>query len=258
MRCKNCEHSLRTDYSYCPNCGAKVIRNRITFRNLWYDIIERYFNLDNTFLKTFIHLLKKPELVIEGYIYGTRRKYLNPIGYIAIALTLSGISLFIMKNYAWDKIDFDGIGGRMSSEAVQKIMNFSLDYNSFIYLMYVPIIAMVGYLTFNKKNYFLSEHLVASLYILANFSILSFFFSTIFLLVSPENYFQSSFLVIAFIMIYSIYVYARVSNFGLSKNIIRGFAYFALFTIGFFGVSISLNIIMLVLGVIEPKDLLPK
>ena len=63
MNCKNCNSTLRTDYSFCPDCGAKVVRQRITNKSLIYDFLERYFNLDNTFLKTIWHMLIKPEEV---------------------------------------------------------------------------------------------------------------------------------------------------------------------------------------------------
>ncbi|WP_297793856.1 DUF3667 domain-containing protein [uncultured Eudoraea sp.] len=81
MECKNCGTTLNEDVNYCSNCGARIIRKRLTFKNLSHDLIERYFDLDNTFLRTFIHMFTKPEQVIEGYISGIRRKYLNPISY---------------------------------------------------------------------------------------------------------------------------------------------------------------------------------
>ncbi|MDO6470350.1 DUF3667 domain-containing protein [Maribacter sp. 1_MG-2023] len=90
MECKNCHTNLRTDFSYCPDCGAKVIRNRLTVKNLWYDATERFFNIDNTFLITFKHLFTKPDEVIGGYINGVRKKYLNPTSYFTIAITLGG------------------------------------------------------------------------------------------------------------------------------------------------------------------------
>ena len=257
MVCKNCENTLRTDFSYCPDCGAKVIRNRITFKNLWFDIIERYFNLDNTFLKTFLHLLTKPEQVVESYLSGTRRKYLNPISHLAISLTLSGFSLFLMKKLAWDKIDFTGFGGNMSSEGMQKIMNFTLDYSAVVNLMYIPIVAFAGFAMFNKKGYFLSEHLVTAMYSLANFSILSFFFSVFWLLLSPENYFKTSFFVIGLMLLYTMYVHYRTSINYWVYGILRGLGYALVFGVGFFGVGIVLNILMLLLGVIELKDMLP-
>ena len=106
MTCKNCDTRLRTDFLYCPACGGKVIRNRITIKNLWTDVLERYFNLDNTFVNTFVHLFSKPEVVIEGYLQGLRRKYLNPISYLGIALTLSGVQIFLMSK-SIDLLDFD-------------------------------------------------------------------------------------------------------------------------------------------------------
>lgn len=82
MDCKNCNNSLPIACSYCPDCGAKVIRNRLTLKNLWSDVTERFFNLDNTILKTFLHLCTTPDVVIQGYISGVRKKYMNPIGYL--------------------------------------------------------------------------------------------------------------------------------------------------------------------------------
>ena len=52
MNCKNCDLPLRTDYSFCSNCGAKVIRNRLTLKNLWYDFTERFSILSKL---AFIH-----------------------------------------------------------------------------------------------------------------------------------------------------------------------------------------------------------
>lgn len=84
MHCKNCSNNLRTDYSFCSVCGAKVVKQRITNKSLVYDFLERYFNLDNTFLKTIKHMLIKPEKVCGGYISGLRKRYLNPLRMLAI------------------------------------------------------------------------------------------------------------------------------------------------------------------------------
>ncbi|WAC01775.1 DUF3667 domain-containing protein [Lacinutrix neustonica] len=75
--------------NYCNGCGAKVIKNRLTMRNLFEDFTYNYLNYDNKFLRTFLNLFTKPEAVITSYIDGTRKKYVNVISYFAIALTLS-------------------------------------------------------------------------------------------------------------------------------------------------------------------------
>ena len=71
--CKNCESGLHYDVNYCSICGARVIRNRLTIRNLFGHFSEQFLNWDNKFLKTFIYLFKKPEDVIGSYISGTRK-----------------------------------------------------------------------------------------------------------------------------------------------------------------------------------------
>lgn len=259
MTCKNCENSLRTDYRYCPYCGAKVIRKRITFRNLWYDIIERYFNVDNTFLKTFIAMFTRPEEVISLYISGVRRKYLNPISYLAIALTLSGISLFVLRKIVWSKMDFDLFGTpSFNSDASQKIMEATMDFSSFVFMAYIPVVAFGGFVLFNKRNYFLSEHLVAGIYTLGHFSIASFFVALSWMIFSPETYFKVSFFTIGFMILYSLYVYQRLSLFNWWGFLWRGFFFMLFFLIGLIGISIITNIILILTGTLEFSDLTPQ
>ncbi|TMM57937.1 DUF3667 domain-containing protein [Maribacter algarum] len=254
MECKNCEKSLRTDYSFCSNCGAKVIRNRLTFKNLWYDVTERYFNLDNTFLKTFLHLFTKPEIVIDGYIKGIRKKYLNPVSYLGIALTLSGLLLFVLRKFALEKIDLDTFGQSMKTETTRKILNASLDISSFTFLLYIPLIAIAGWLIFNKKSHNLSEYSVTGIYSLAHYSIMTFPFSLALCLLAPENYLSLSFIFIAIMAAYITYVVNRIHG----KNIGLSLAFILAFGVGFMMVSIFLNIMFLLTGIISIQDLVPQ
>ena len=107
MECKNCLKSQDKEFDFCPECGAKVIRNRLTIKNLAVDVFQRFFDIDNTFLRTFRHLFSQPDEVIDSYVRGIRRRYLNPIGYFGIALTLSGLLLFMMRRLFRDRIDYD-------------------------------------------------------------------------------------------------------------------------------------------------------
>ena len=66
--CKNCGTQLGETEDYCSACGAKVIRNRLTIRNLWGDFTEQFLNYDNKLLKTFVQLFRNPEDVIGSYI----------------------------------------------------------------------------------------------------------------------------------------------------------------------------------------------
>lgn len=255
MFCKNCNSPLRTDYRFCPNCGAKVIRNRITVRNLWYDIIERYFNLDNSFLRTLKDMVLKPELVCQGYISGIRKRYLDPVSLLAISLTLSGVILFIMKNISWDTIDFSTLpfANERSSE---KLMSITMEYSSILFLFYIPLLAICGFLLFNRKNYNLPEHMIIAMYALAVFSVITFPYSLLTLLLIPQSYLDSSLYYSSAMIIYCLYVSYRNSPGSIIQLIWKVPVYILLFLIGFFGISIVFNLLLLLVGAISVEDML--
>ena len=98
MNCKNCHTDLQENDDYCKNCGGKVIRKRLSFKNLFEHLSETFFNYDNKLLRTFVQLIKNPEDVIVGYINGVRKKYINPISFFGLSLTLSGFLFLLLKN----------------------------------------------------------------------------------------------------------------------------------------------------------------
>ena len=70
MDCKNCGYHLDPTEKYCHKCGARVIHNRLTTKGLMSQLGEEFLNYDNKLLKTFKDLVKKPEVVIDGFING--------------------------------------------------------------------------------------------------------------------------------------------------------------------------------------------
>ncbi|MEM7382494.1 MAG: DUF3667 domain-containing protein [Bacteroidota bacterium] len=255
MTCKNCGTALRTDFRYCPACGAKVIRNRLTFKNLWYDITERYFNLDNTFLQTFKHMFTKPQEVIGCYIKGIRRKYLNPISYLGIALTVSGISLFLMRKVFWDDIFSGNMNDKLNPEVAERIMTVSLDFSSFLFLLYIPILAFLGWFLFNKRNYNFTEFLIVGIYTLAHYSLASFPLTMIVMVFLPDMYLESSYVFIFLMAVLAVYVLNKLNG---GRNIGKSILFFFLFGIGFFMVGALVNFVLIVTGVLSLADYVPK
>lgn len=178
MNCKNCNISLLETDDFCSNCGGKVIRNRLTIRNLFQYFSEQFLNYDNKFLKTFIHLFTKPEVVIDGYINGTRKKYVNAIGYFAIAITLSGLQLYIFNKFFPEAMDYSSYSQKGTEEFNKQWMNYMQEYQSIVMMFYIPFYALMSKLTFfNIKKYNYTEHLVIFMYIQAQISIVSLFYS---------------------------------------------------------------------------------
>ncbi|MDC6387066.1 DUF3667 domain-containing protein [Maribacter sp. PR1] len=253
MQCKNCDNNLRTDYSYCPDCGAKVIRNRLTVKNLWGDVIERYFNLDNTFLKTFYHLFTQPHTVIAGYIGGIRRKYLNPISYLGISITLSGLLVFFMRRNSAE-MDMDILGTGTSMTWQTKMWDMVLDYQAIFFVLYIPMMAISGWLNFQTQKYNFSERVVIFMYTLAQYSLAIFIPSLLILVIMPGNYMTFSFVALIFMYAYSAYVIKKVSkDKGLelwSKVII----FCVIFTFFYISLSIILPLILLLTGAMQIED----
>ena len=241
MTCKNCQTTLRTDFSYCPGCGAKVIRKRITLKNLWTDFAERFFNLDNTVLKTISHLFTQPEQVIGGYLNGQRKKYLNPISYFTIALTLSGLLVFIIQRfYGAEVFDFSHGAGQATPEFAKKWAEIVFDLNAFFFVMYIPVLAFPAYLIMNKAKYNFPENLIVFIYILAHYSVCSFPVSLVSVAIDPAGYLDLSRVVIGLMLVYCIYVLQRLHHFSWKALFLRSSLFLGLVVILFFMLVIGL------------------
>ena len=107
MECRNCAQEFENTKNYCPDCGARVIRNRLTAKALTTQFSEEFLSYDNKILKTFIDLFKAPETVINAYINGTRKKYIGVAQYFAISLSLVGLQVFLMNTIFKDALNFD-------------------------------------------------------------------------------------------------------------------------------------------------------
>lgn len=261
MTCKNCANTLSSDFSFCPSCGAKVVSKRITAKSLISDFFERYFNLDNTFFKTLWHMLVKPQEVCGGYINGLRKKYLNPVSMLAIALTTSGLILFFMKKVAWGKIDFSKISYAQTSnpqEGTEKIFSASMEYSSLIYFLYIPIITLASYLVFNRKKYNLPEHVIISTYSLTSFSIISTVYAVLLLALSPQMYVDTALIYVVIMILFCIYVAIKNSPCSYASLLWRIPSFLMIVFIGYMGISIFTMIILFLTGDLNIQDFVPK
>lgn len=169
--CINCEQPLALDQRFCSNCGGKRMYNRITWRNLFEDFIDRFLNIENAFLKTFFALFKKPEDVIDGYMRGMRKKYLPAFSYFAVALTVAGIYAFIIKHWFMDDMIqaqtsfYSGDTAEFQKTFASKWLETVMENQSVIYFAIIPVLALISKIVFwNYKKYNLVEHFVIYLY----------------------------------------------------------------------------------------------
>ena len=258
MTCKNCENSLRTDFMFCPSCGAKTDAGRITFKKLFADIKERFFDLDNTIFRTIKTMTVRPEEVIGLYTDGVRRRFMNPMSYLGIALGLSGILFFIIQKLGIDLIDLEFLGQESNVPANEKVMNAIWEFSNFIFLMYIPVIAFAGFLSFNSRGYNLPEHFVSAIYTLAHISIITFPISLAIILFAPSVYMGYAFFNLFLMVAFSAFVLIRLHRYDkMGIVLIRTLVFVVLLIIGYFAVSIGIHVLLLLSGVVEFSDYLP-
>ncbi len=260
MTCKNCETSLRTDFMFCPSCGSKTDAGRITFKKLWADVKERFFDLDNTFFRTVKTMTFRPEEVVGLYIDGVRRRFMNPMSYLGVALGLSGILFFIMQKIGFlELLDFEFLGSQSDVPANGKVMDVIMEYQTFVFLMYIPVIAFAGILSFNSRGYNLPEHFVTAIYTLAHISIITFPISLVIILFAPSVYMGYSFFNIFLMVLFSAFVLIRLHPYkNLGIILIRALIFAVLWIVGYFAISIGIHALLLLSGVVELSDYLPQ
>lgn len=240
MNCKNCKKDLIDDSDYCNKCGARIIRNRLTFGNLFSHFSEEFLNYDNKLLQTYIALFTKPEAVVRSYITGTRKKYVNVISYFAIAITLSGLQLFLLQKFLPEALDFSSLSQPGTEIFNSLVFDFIQEYQPIAMMLNVPVYALISRLVFIKEKKFrynYTEHLVIFMYILAQISIISVFLTLI------GASFGLSIGLMSMILgpiqlIYSGYSLKRIFNLDWPNFILR--------TLIFIGVLIVLTVIFLV------------
>ena len=183
---------------------------------------------------------------------------MNPISYVGVAIAFSGISFFVMKN-RFNDINLAIMGSYTDTPASRQILEMAAEYHAFIFLLFIPVIALAGMLSFNTRKYNLPEHLVSASYSMGHFSLVITPFTLFVLLILPGRYMQYSFINIALMFSYTLYTLVRLhptSSWFLST--LRAFAYLILFCVGYLGLSITINLIALLTGMVELKDFLPQ
>jgi hypothetical protein len=242
MECKNCQSELWPEQPYCSECGAKVIRNRLTIRNITNDFSAQFLNYDNRFLQTFLTMFGRPEAVIDGYVNGLRKRYMNVLGYFAVAITVARFSTYVLNKFFPGRFEalYQGMAAdEASAQASIALYQFVSEYQTFIMFAFIPIFAGLTRLVFwNYKKYNYSEHLVLNMYTYSHVSILTSALTIISQLDERLFSFNAIASIFIQILIYA-YVLKRVFELNLARIVLK--------TLFFLLLLIPLYIILIIL-----------
>lgn len=282
MNCKNCQHPLKENAHFCENCGAQVVTNKITFKNLFLDFFINVFGFDSKFFLTIRTIFFTPEKILKEYLDGVRKRYMNPFAFLAVS---AGISLLVFNYFADDfiainksvntsqliqlekdaKIDTSKMidlsekeksklerrkkTAEMQLKFNDGMMQFMLRYLNLLTFVFLFILAVLSKWTY-WKPYNYGEHLVINAYIygFANYLTLILFFLAI--AFHPSIYFYSTLLYILFY----IYAFGRFFKMSIWKNFLRTLKFLfglAIVCLILFIIATIIVLLLSVMGVID-------
>ena len=225
MECKNCQITLSENDNFCPNCGAKIIKNRLTLKIILSEFFATFISWDNTIIQTFKHLFTKPDKVIIPYINGTRKRYVKPFTFLLIALTLYGIYLSFSSTLYFDAIsngfNFNNNKVTFNKESIEKfkkILTFTVKYFNFFMFLMIPFYAFLSKKAFKTYNFV--EHIVLVSYLQAEIFITTTILISL-LLLFKVNVLVATNIISPFSYIYLFYVYMKVFKLSFIDTLVK-------------------------------------
>ncbi len=230
----------------------KRLNKRITFKNLTQEFTDRFLNLDNSLIRTFIHLFSKPEKVIGGYINGLRKRYLNVFSYFAISLTISGLYTYILRKYK-DNLFTETLSSEKQIEVTKITSDFSFEYQSVISFLMIPLLALISRFIFlNYKKYNLTEHFVIYLYAYSHITMVVSILTLPFILSYQNIYIVIAVQFIIYIL-YIAYVLKNLYEMSLKKIVLKTLLFIIISIVLFTILSFIIALIMIKSGAL-PVD----
>lgn len=248
MNCKNCNDPLEENAMFCDNCGAKVIKQRITLRFLLGELFA-VMGLESIYIATLKKMCTSPQEVLNEYLTGVRKRYVNPFAFLAVG---AGLSL-ITFNFFSDEFkqmqsnadttqtielrelankDLSTIKNISAEELIalkkkqdsakfglkfqEGYLNFILKYFNLMAFLLLPFYAVVSKWTYRKPHNF-GEHIVMNAYLQGftmYISVIAFFIS---LVTHPIVYLSSTVLYI----VYYLFAFGKLYHHSFWKSILK-------------------------------------
>lgn len=256
--CCNCANT--NVENFCAVCGQKKYR-RIDRKYLVEELQYTFLHVNKGFLYTIKSIIKNPGKTAKDFLDGHRVNHYKPI---LLAFLLAGISSFVsLKMLNLDELMLNSLNDpnqQASKQQVSDVMNFMSNYNSFIMMLFIPLVAVFTKLAFNSKGHNYYEHVIMntfgqSAYLLL--MILVFYPIFFFLKDNPGTIISLSFISYLFVPLLMYWFYKNVySDMSSGSIIIRILGVIGLGLIAYFVITIITVIAIVVIN--GPEAFLPK
>lgn len=185
--CPNCG-STNID-NYCSSCGQKIFANRFTFK-AFFEVIGNALNFERGFIHTAIGLFQNPGTVINNYLKGKTKSYINPLNYILIitgiyAFLVLSLKIFDSSIEASNSI-VQGNNSELTPDMLayqQNIIEVIKKYLNFVPLLLIPLASLFSKWYYRKRKLYYGEHLILNTFIFAQNLIITIFISPLVLII---------------------------------------------------------------------------
>lgn len=145
--CPNCGNQLSQAVQFCPECGQSAHTKRLDMHHILHDLVHVFTHADKGFLYLTKELALRPGITAKAYMQGKRKQYFNPFSYLVLTVAVSAF----LTNY-FHLLEVDTQNSNPVSAMISKNINL-------VFLIAVPITALINKLLFYKSGYNLAEHL---------------------------------------------------------------------------------------------------
>jgi len=176
LSCPNC--GTERQGTYCHECGQRYMRARLTAWELWWLFADRFLDWEEGVWRTFLKMATGPGVVIQHYLGGKRKTYLNPFSYVLFCAALYALGQFVMRR----------IAGMRALPGLEDVQEFGMALNNvedqFTLIAYgtvlaVALMAVAMRIMFDGRLLNAMEAIVTALYASGNVFVLSLLFSVI-------------------------------------------------------------------------------
>lgn len=164
--CVNCRAAVSTPR--CGQCGQPNPPKKLNFAVLLKEFQTRIYGFDGMFLRSVRDLTLIPGEVARQFIQGNRVRYMGPVGYFFLVLTLSLLTmqLFEVDLYALSTTNSGLLTDETEQQKIfqQKIMALIQNNMRTFSFLQVPIAAFFVWLFFRKSRHNYLESCVLVFY----------------------------------------------------------------------------------------------
>jgi hypothetical protein len=199
LTCNNC--GSQTLGSYCNNCGQRTSVDKVTFSEIFQDVINTMFSIDAPLWVTIKSLVVNPGKLFRDFLNGKRKTYYKPVPFfilttIIFVLVKALLNYDPMQNIAQVRHDSVNVNLLNSAGAFM-----AKNINNIIFSFVFTFTIMVK--LFFYKKYSLAEYMVVSFY-LVGFYILITTITMFGLQFGNAQYKMFPFLIMFFYVIYAL------------------------------------------------------